>query len=101
MEEKETKSGKNPWRYLFAACAVYGAVKLLPGLWVNLLWLFFRWRISHSDQTAASIGIIGGADGPTAIFLTAPVWVHYVIPVVLLVVGILGFLRLSRDDRKK
>ena len=44
-----------------------------------------------------SIGTIGGADGPTAIFATAPLWLHYLIPVGMLVMGIVGFVRLSRS----
>ena len=58
---------KSPWRFVFLAGAV------LSGLWLLLtrlvLWLLPMTRVSGN---AASIGIIGGADGPTAIFLTGP-----------------------------
>jgi len=97
MEKKENKKQKNPWRFLFAGCAVYGAVKLLGALWVNLIYLGVKVWDDFSPQTmAVSIGIIGGADGPTAIFVTTPPWVHYLLPAVLLVIGIWGFLKLSR-----
>ena len=74
----EKKERKNPWRFAFLACALYGAVKLLGGLWVNIVYwfsvLFMEIRTAFVPNEADSIGIIGGADGPTAIFITAPVW---------------------------
>lgn len=92
---------KSPWRYLFAACAAYGAVELLGSLVAWLLYLFLRDPLlSISIGEAASTGIIGGADGPTAIFVTTPGWVSYVIPCLLVVVGVWGFLRLSKCKRK-
>ena len=48
---------------LVTACVV-GFGVLLPSLSMSLL------LTAHSD--AASVGIIGGADGPTAIFVTGP-----------------------------
>lgn len=97
MSRKENDNRKSPWRFVFAACAVYGAVKLLGGLWVNLIYLGVRvWDHVSPQSMAVSIGVIGGADGPTAIFVTTPPWVHYMIPVLLIIVGIWGFLRLSR-----
>ena len=92
---------KSPWRYLFAACAAYGGAKLLGGLWVNLIYLGVRvWDYFSEDTMAVSIGVIGGADGPTAIFMTTPPWAHYLLPVALLVVGIWGFRKLSRRSKK-
>ena len=49
---------------------------------------------------AASIGIIGGADGPTAIFVTSPTWTHWVVPALILVLGIYGFRRLCKCKQK-
>jgi Na+-transporting methylmalonyl-CoA/oxaloacetate decarboxylase beta subunit len=49
---------------------------------------------------AYSVGIIGGADGPTAIFVTTPDWVHWLLPVAALGVGIWGYLRLRRCRQK-
>lgn len=103
-EEKKTKKSggrKSPWRYLFAVCAVYGGCKLLGALWVNLIYLGVQvWDHFSPQMMAVSVGVIGGADGPTAIFVTTPPWVHYLVPVVMLVVGIWGFRRLSRGSRK-
>lgn len=97
---KEYTYRKSPWRFVFLACAVYGAAEVLPGLYVNLVYLvvsaFMRIRSVFMPQEAYSVGIIGGADGPTAIFVTAPAWAHYLFPVAMLIVGILGYLRLRK-----
>jgi len=52
------------------------------------------------DSNAASIGIIGGADGPTAIFLTGDIqaFVLGVLAVAVLVVALVVILR--RRKRK-
>jgi len=97
---KEYTYRRSPWRFLFAACGVYGAVKMLRGVWVNLIYLTFRAKTYSTVGASASIGIIGGADGPTAIFVTAPVWMSYIMPAILLIVGVLGFLKLSRIKKK-
>ena len=104
MKENKEQTMKNPWRFAFLACAIYGAVKLLGGLWVNIVYwfsvLFMEIRSEFVPNEAYSIGIIGGADGPTAIFVTAPVWVSYLIPTAALIVGIWGYLHLSRCGQK-
>ena len=95
---------KSPWRFVFLACAVYGGVKLLSGLWINLVYwfcvLFMDIRSQFVPNEVYSVGIIGGADGPTAIFLTTPVWMHYLLPAAVLAVGILGYLRLRKCRQK-
>ena len=52
---------------------------------------------------AASIGIIGGADGPTAIFVTTSPGFDWDIVLMagLLIGGIAGFLRLRRCKPKR
>ena len=87
---------KSPWRFLCLAAAI------LSGLWLivdNILpWLMLK----TLSTEAASIGIIGGADGPTAIFVTshpAGFW-NDLIPLVILIFGIVGFLFLSRNKIK-
>ena len=104
MKENKEQTKKNPWRFAFLACAIYGAVKLLGGLWMNIVYwfsvLFMEIRSEFVPNEAYSVGIIGGADGPTAIFVTAPVWISYLIPTAALIVGIWGYLRLSRPSQK-
>lgn len=99
---KEYTYRKSPWRFLFMACAAYGGAKLLNGLWTRVMLLYWIHRaeamMSPSEQY--SVGVIGGADGPTAIFVTTPDWMHWLIPLLLLVVGIWGFLRLRKCKQK-
>jgi Na+-transporting methylmalonyl-CoA/oxaloacetate decarboxylase beta subunit len=96
--EQQKKDKKNPWRFLFAGCAVYGAIKLLGALWVNLYYLgVLFWDRLTPQATVVSIGIIGGADSPTAIFVTTPPWVNYLVPALMLAGGIWGFWKLSRQ----
>lgn len=98
---------KSPWRFAFLAAAIYGAMELLSGIWVNLVYLWYR--IQAADQVigiglttaeSSSIGIIGGADGPTAIFLTTPVWLNYLWALLLTLIGIWGFRRMCRCKQK-
>lgn len=89
---------KKLWRYLFVGCAALGAVELLGNLAGKvLLWLYQYGHLTLGTE-AASVGIIGGADGPTAVFVaySTPVWYQYVLPVLLIAVGILGYRRLSK-----
>lgn len=95
---KEYAYRKSPWRFLFAGCAAYGAAKLLGDLIAWMAYLLFRMQVQ--SQEAASIGIIGGADGPTAIFVTTPPWTGYILPVAMLTIGIWGFLRLRRCGQR-
>ena len=55
--------------------------------------------ISFNINKAATIGVIGGADGPTSVFITAapaPVW-ELLLWAALLAVGIWGWLRLKKQ----
>ena len=63
----------NPRLVLLGAAAQFGIFVSLAGA----LWLGF------SPQEAASIGIIGGADGPTSIFLTSRLAPHLIAPVAI------------------
>ncbi len=94
---KEFTYRKSPWRYLFAAIAAYGAAKLLKLLFAQILY----WTMQIPLRLeSASIGVIGGADGPTAIFVTSSPAAGHILGVVLLIVGIWGFLRLSKCLKK-
>ena len=97
---KEYACRKSPWRFAFLACAIYGGGKLLSGVWVNILYWILRLKIMLTPGEMASVGIIGGADGPTSIFVTTPAWMHYLVPLFLLVVGIWGYLRLRKCKQK-
>lgn len=98
-EKKEKNYRKQFWKIAFWACVVYGAAELLGSLVAWLLYSFLSDPLLTAGE-AASLGIIGGADGPTAVFVNAPGWTGYVLPVVLLAGGILGLIRLSRCKQK-
>ena len=89
---------KSPWRFLFMALAAWGGWQMMERI-IALVsyYLFCKSQPSHS-----SVGFFGGADGPTAIFLTysVPSWYHFVVPVLLAAVGIWGFLRLRKCTKK-
>ena len=96
---KEYTYRKSPWRWGCLVLAIVSGLCLayqgLPGL---LLMLF------NKANNASSVGIIGGADGPTAIFVTtvktdtiAPSTTMYIL---LLAMGILGFFALRKLNRK-
>ena len=102
---KEYAFRKSPWRYLFLALSVlsggwliFYAALLRFGMLLNTL------SITSYPVPAASIGIIGGADGPTAIFVTGGVsagldW-DVVLVALILVVSLLVFFRLRRCKQK-
>ena len=88
---------KSPWRW---GCLILMIVSFLSFCFqgtLGLLSSLFNFHTSHS------IGVIGGADGPTAIFVTAPEGYYTsqtVIAAIILVMSILGFWALSHIKRK-
>lgn len=57
------------WQILFSALTAVGIVGLL---YRGICWFWLLSNVlSKVPDGAASVGIIGGADGPTAIFVTA------------------------------
>ena len=88
---------KSPWLWVCLAiiigCMMSFAFGGTIGMLVHLL----------NASVSSSIGIIGGADGPTAIFVTTSndyIWYRAGITAIILVMAILGFYRLSRCPRK-
>lgn len=96
--KKEKAFRKRPWLWL-CLVVLYGLWELLGNLTARILYLFLKAPVLTAGQ-AASIGIIGGADGPTAIFITTPGWVHWIVPLVFLTVGLAGFLYLNKQNKK-
>lgn len=96
---KEYAYRKSPWRFVFAVLAFFGGAELLGTLavWIiALLWTAPGLAVGE----AASIGVIGGADGPTAIFVTSPSWMAYIRPAAMLLLGISGYLSLRKCRQK-
>lgn len=98
-EKKEKNYRKQFWRIVFWACIAYGAVELLGSLAAWLLYLSLSDPLLTAGE-AASVGIIGGADGQTAIFVSTSGWTGYLLPAALLAVGILGLVRMRRGKQK-
>lgn len=87
---------KSPWRFVFL---VGGVLLGLRTAWEGILWAMMMVSIS---APASSVGIIRGADGPTAIFVTRPrIW-HFSFGwgLVLTLVFLLVFWRLRRCKQK-
>lgn len=89
---------KSPWRWGCLILVVFSGLCLVYHGYLNLLLMLF-----NKANNAASVGIIGGADGPTAVFVTTqqlysglPAEAIYAM---LLIMGVLGFIALSKLKR--
>ena len=97
---KEYTYIKSPWRWVCLAVIIGCILSLIFGGTLGLLMHLFN------ASLADSVGIIGGADGPTAIFITTSpdyreyVWYQAGITVLILIMSVLGFWRLRRCPRK-
>ena len=83
---KEFAYRKSPWRFVFLILAILsgGWLAFYAGMmWILKLLVGFE---------AGSVGVIGGADGPTAVFVTAygPDWGLFLMAA-LLVIGAAGY----------
>ena len=99
-DSKKKNGDKRIWRFVFAAMVLLAALQLLGFV---ACWLIgsVLGGISFSVP-AASVGIIGGADGPTANFVTGmakPDW-QLILWIVLLVVGITGLRKLRGNGKE-
>lgn len=88
---------KSPWRFAFLVLGV-----------LALLWLT-GWGLGQAivqsiiHGGSADVGIIGGADGPTQIFITSSTGLLWdvLIAVLLAVIGIIGFFALGHLKNRK
>ena len=82
----------NPKSFLLGASAQFGI----------FMAYFGAIALGFNDKAAAAISIIGGADGPTAIFVTGmakPDW-QLILWIVLLVIGITGLRKLRGNGKE-
>lgn len=92
---------KSPWRFAFAALAIVAGCKLLWPVVVSIfVWLYTGYLSLTTDGFATSIAIIGGADGPTAIFLATPSWVEPALTLAVLAAGLAGWYLLGHLKKK-
>lgn len=89
---------KSPWRWACLILAVFSGLCLVYQGYANLLLMLFN------KANNASIGIIGGADGPTSVFVTTKTLYSGLpaeaIYAMLLVMGLIGFIALSKMKQK-
>lgn len=85
------------WRWLFLALAVLALLVNFAVLW------FWRYMPFYESSPGGTLGIIGGADGPTAVFVTNAGTVSGLTGPWLFVAALCGFLLLGwcRADRKR
>lgn len=79
------------WRIVFVVAIVIALVWLIGVAGVALLP-----SISGAEIRGEDIAIIGGADGPTAIFVAGVTPMDFVAPVLILIVAIAGICRMRR-----
>lgn len=94
---KEFAYTRSPWRWACLAVAVISGLTLIYKGVVNLLVA----AITFTERQ--SVGIIGGADGPTAIFVTqAPESAAYsvLMAALILVMSLVGFYYLGHMRKK-
>lgn len=96
-EMKEFRCRKSPWRFLFLALAVVGIGGLIYIFTIQSLACFL---LTQAVNQPPALGVIGGADGPTAIFVTGSTPVHFLSNVLAFlafaIAGTVGFLLLRR-----
>ena len=95
---KEYAYRKSPWRWAALAAAILGGLLLLYNGVVGLL----AHMLTEAINASASVGIIGGADGPTAIFVTTAVGPDYEtwFFTLVLIAGLAAWWRLSHLKKK-
>ena len=89
---------KRLWYSVFGVLTVCGTVGLAGGVVSCIATCLAGASVTIGGST--TIGIIGGADGPTAVYVAASPWKGYIISAVALVTGVVGVLVLSRRHKK-
>lgn len=100
---KEFAYRKSPWRFLFAAVAFLSAVWIVLSRVLTYCGIFLEhFTMGFYPNESASVGIIGGADGPTAIFVTGPKGFDWDVALmaVVLVISVIVYMRLRKCKQK-
>ena len=106
IQSRHPEFKRSPWRWLFLFISVCGLLGLLWPLILKfsascLLVSGSVFRISDATQ-AASVGIIGGADGPTAVYVTTavPGFLRTLFFIVITILGFTGYVRFRHRKQK-
>jgi len=90
------------WRKVITVVSGLVATLILTSNWIfkNMIYMFANANITRAD--ASSIGIIGGADGPTAIYLTTgnPPLLKYGIVAILYILTAIGIKNWRRETQR-
>lgn len=79
------------------AAIILGGLELLGNL---VGWVVAKYVTAAAFRGEFSgVGVIGGADGPTAVFVTTAGLSHWLIPLALLAVGLLGLYGLKKCNK--
>lgn len=89
-KNKNTHDQKHIWRLAFPAAVLYGLWKFSGPIKVGILCLCQKVPFLMPGE-ASSVGIIGGADGPTAVFVTGMGRNSWLVPLLLAAAGLLVF----------
>lgn len=93
---KEYTYIKSPWRWVCFALIILCCASIIYGGSIGVLVHLLN------TSVASSVAIIGGADGPTAIFMTtsSDYYLYQIgFSLILLIMSVIGFVRLSRCPR--
>lgn len=83
-------------RVLTIICAL---ITLLSVFYKSLLKLYFSYKFNTDIKDASAVGIIGGSDGPTEIFIGSQSTTHWV-PIIFAILTVLGVVYLIVDRRR-
>lgn len=101
MEQmKEFAYRKSPWRFAFLAAAALCCVRFVQEWTLGIAAKILTVYMMAQRSEASGVGIIGGADGPTAVFITDRPAVDTWVVVLIFAVSVLCYLRLCRCKQK-
>ena len=86
-------------RVITALTIICALITLFSVFFESLLKLYFSYKFNSDIKDASSVGIIGGSDGPTEIFLgsqSITIWV----PIIFAILTVLGVVYLIVDRRR-
>lgn len=97
MEQmKEFAYRKSPWRFLPLAVAVLCGLRFLENWVLDLASKVVTDVLNIGYGTSSSVGIIGSADGPTAVFITRSPALKLWMVVLIFVISLIGYFRLRK-----